>query len=207
MGCVLRDWMQQPALIGIDCRALQMDTILSIEGVIAALAALGGDHNIGQLELTHFHDRGPHRHREGRAPASPNATPEPSVRHEMATTQGTPISVVMSHTTSGAAPMRTRNCRSKSSATTMASCCGGIDGQCPPRHHRLAASRSINSRRPCSAAASRDGPAADPMLSGYGGAKARCAGGRRRQMSAGSHSLPPIQLLGCTAPGERSLRL
>ena len=61
----------------------------------------------------------------------------------------------------------------------------------PPRHHRLAASRSINSSKPCRAAASRDGPAAEPMLIGNGGGKSRCDSGRRTQMSAGSNTSHP----------------
>src|SRR5256886_3165348 len=38
-------------------RALQMDAILGVERVIAALNALGCDDGIGQLELTHFDNR------------------------------------------------------------------------------------------------------------------------------------------------------
>ena len=61
MGCVLRDRLQQSAPIGIDRRALQMDAILGVERVVAALAAFGCDDGIGQFELAHFHDRGADR--------------------------------------------------------------------------------------------------------------------------------------------------
>ena len=129
MERVLRDRVQQFALIGVDRRAPQMDAVLAIQCVIAALASLGCNDGIGEFELTHFHDCGADRGLQcsGRA-ASPNANPEPSTRHETATTQGTPISVVMSssHDRRGIdAPCR--SCRSKSSATTRAGCCGGIE--------------------------------------------------------------------------------
>ena len=71
MGRVLRDRLQQSALIGIDRRALQVDAILGVERVIAALAAFGYDDGVGQFELTHFEnsraDRGLERRPRGEA--------------------------------------------------------------------------------------------------------------------------------------------
>ena len=71
MGRVLCDRLQQSALIGIDRRALQMDAVLGVERVIAALAAFGCDDSVSQFELTHFEcsrsDRGLKRRARGEA--------------------------------------------------------------------------------------------------------------------------------------------
>ena len=125
---VLRDRLQQSALIGIDRRALQVGAILGVERVIAALAAFGCDDGVGQFVLTHFErsraDRGPSA---GRA-ARPKAKPKPSARQETAATQGTPISVVISSShVRRCTEAPCRSCRNNPSATTPASCCGGID--------------------------------------------------------------------------------
>ena len=61
MDRVLRDRVQQYAPIGVDRRAPQMDAILGIERVIAALASLGCNDGIGEFELTHFHNCGADR--------------------------------------------------------------------------------------------------------------------------------------------------
>ena len=66
MRTALGDRLQQHALIGIDHRAPQMGAILRIERGISALAALGGDDRIGQLELAHLRNRGAHRGLERR---------------------------------------------------------------------------------------------------------------------------------------------
>ena len=71
MGRVLCDRLQQSALIGIDRRALQMDAVLGVERVIAALASFGYNDGVGQFELTHFErsraDRGLKRRPRGKA--------------------------------------------------------------------------------------------------------------------------------------------
>ncbi len=79
MGRILRDRLQQSALIGIDRRALQVGTILGVEGVIAALAAFGCDDGVGQFVLTHFEssraNRGLERRPCGEAERKTRAVP------------------------------------------------------------------------------------------------------------------------------------
>ena len=71
MDRVLRDRLQQSALIGIDRRALQVGAILGVERTIAALAPFGHNDGVSQFELTHFQNcrayRGLKRRPRGKA--------------------------------------------------------------------------------------------------------------------------------------------
>ncbi|HEY6601783.1 MAG TPA: hypothetical protein VI009_08200, partial [Xanthobacteraceae bacterium] len=66
MGRILRDRLQQSALIGIDRCALQVGAILCVERVIAALASFGYNDGVGQFDLTHFECSGAGRGLERR---------------------------------------------------------------------------------------------------------------------------------------------
>ena len=71
MDRVLRDRLQQSALISIDRRALQVGAILGVERTIAALAPFGHNDGVSQFELTHFQNcrayRGLKRRPRGKA--------------------------------------------------------------------------------------------------------------------------------------------
>ena len=87
------------------------------------------DHRIGQLDLAHFQNGGSHRPPEASAgPASPNAKPKPSLRHDSAATAGIPLSVVMS-----SSQLRRRVEVARREANAAALACFDVDAAAEPR--------------------------------------------------------------------------